>query len=63
MKNFTGSKGGSGVAQWLINLMPEHRVYVEPFLGLGVVMTTKSMAAVNIGIDYDAGNVDDYRRR
>jgi DNA adenine methylase len=63
MKHFVGSKGGAGIAQWLISLMPAHRVYCEPFLGRGVVMNTKSPAAVNIGIDYDAGVIADYVRR
>ncbi len=63
MKHFVGSKGGAGVAQWLISLMPAHRVYCEPFLGRGVVMNTKTPAAVNIGIDYDAGIIADFVRR
>lgn len=50
-----GSKGGAGVAQWLINLMPAHTVYVEAFLGRGVVLQTKRPAAFSIGIDADAG--------
>lgn len=60
---FVGSKGGAGVAQWLISLMPEHRVYVESFLGTGTVLLTKKPAAVNIGIDYDAGVIVDFERR
>jgi hypothetical protein len=63
MKHFVGSKGGAGIAQWLISLMPAHRVYCEPFLGRGVVMSTKAPAAINIGIDYDAGVIADYVRR
>jgi DNA adenine methylase len=51
------------VAQWLISLMPCHRVYCEPFLGRGVILNTKRPAAVNIGIDCDAGIIDDYRDR
>jgi DNA adenine methylase len=61
--HFVGSKGGAGIAQWLISLMPAHRVYVEPFLGRGVVMLTKKLAAVSVGIDCDAGTIADYIRR
>lgn len=61
--NFVGSKGGPGVAQWLISAMPAHRVYVEAFLGKGIVLKEKKPAAISIGIDYDAGVIDDYWRR
>lgn len=63
MKNFVGSKNGAGIKQWLISLMPAHRVYVECFLGKGAVMLAKRPAAVSIGIDYDAGVINDYWRR
>jgi site-specific DNA-adenine methylase len=62
-KRFVGSKGSAGVAQWIISAMPAHRVYVEPFLGKGVVLQLKKPAAVSIGIDYDAGVIDSYWRR
>lgn len=48
-----GSKGGSGIAQWLISLMPPHRTYVEAFLGSGIILRTKLPAFRNIGIDLD----------
>lgn len=35
----------------IINQIPPHRVYVEPFLGSGVIMQTKLPAWANIGID------------
>jgi DNA adenine methylase len=50
---YPGGKAGSGVYQTLINLMPPHDVYIEPFLGGGAVMRLKRPAAVNIGIDLD----------
>lgn len=40
--------------QRIINLMPPHDVYIEPFLGDAAVMRMKRPAAVNIGIDVDA---------
>jgi DNA adenine methylase len=55
---YPGGKSGAGVYQRLINLMPPHRVYVEPFLGGGAVMRLKRPAWLNIGIDLDPDAVD-----
>lgn len=52
---YPGGKNGAGVYQTIINLMPPHRVYIEPFLGGGAILRLKKPAAVNIGIDVDAG--------
>jgi DNA adenine methylase len=51
---YPGGKNGAGVYQTLINLMPPHEVYIEPFLGGGAIMRQKRPAALNIGIDLDA---------
>ena len=53
--SYPGGKGASGVVQTIINQQPPHRVYIEPFLGSGAVMRAKRPAAVNIGLDEDAG--------
>ena len=50
---YPGGKAGSGVAQRIINRMPPHQVYIEPFLGGGAVLRYKRPAALNIGIDRD----------
>lgn len=50
---YPGGKNGSGVYQRLINLMPPHSTYIEPFLGSGAVMRLKLPAQVNIGRDLD----------
>lgn len=50
---YPGGKSGAGVYQRLINLMPPHRVYVEPFLGGGAVIRLKRPAWLNIGIDLE----------
>lgn len=50
---YPGGKNGSGVYQAIINLMPPHRVYIEPFLGGGAIMRLKRPAIANIGIDSD----------
>jgi DNA adenine methylase len=49
---YPGGKGS--VYQKLINLIPPHEVYVEPFLGAGSVMLHKRPTSLNIGIDIDA---------
>lgn len=50
---YPGGKGGAGVCQAIINLMPPHQVYIEPFLGNATVMRMKRPAALNIGLDRD----------
>lgn len=51
--SFLGAKSGSGVYQAIINLMPPHDTYIEPFLGSGAVMQRKPMSKRSIGIDID----------
>lgn len=62
--NFVGSKGGAGVAQWIVSAMPAHTHYVEAFLGRGVVMDFKKPAAqLNMAIEIDPSTIADYQRR
>lgn len=58
---YPGGKNGSGVYQQLINLMPPHRTYIEPFLGGGAIMRLKRPAIANIGIDSDAAVIAQWR--
>jgi hypothetical protein len=51
---YPGGKGGAGVYQTVINLMPPHDTFVEAFLGSGALMRHKRPATLNIGIDRDA---------
>ncbi len=53
MPSYTGGKGGAGVAQTIINQIPPHRVYIEPFLGAGAVLRAKRPAEQTIGIERD----------
>jgi DNA adenine methylase len=57
---YNGGKAGEGVAQRIINLMPPHRVYIEPFLGAGAVLRFKRPAAENVGIELDPQVIADY---
>ena len=55
MSTYPGGKNGSGVYQWIINQMPPHKIYVEPFLGGGAILRNKRPAPVaSIAIDVDA---------
>lgn len=45
--------GKAKTFQHVVNLIPPHRVYIEPFLGLGSVMKAKRRAEVEFGIDLD----------
>lgn len=51
---YYGSKGR--LAPWIISLMPDHRVYVEPFAGSAAVLLAKRPSSHEIINDID-GNV------
>lgn len=51
VRSYLGAKGASGVYQAVINLMPPHQTYIEPFLGTGTIMLRKAPANINVGID------------
>ncbi len=53
MTYYYGGKSGYGVYQTLINQIPPHEVYIEPFLGGGGILKHKKPACRNIGIDLD----------
>lgn len=53
-KNYLGSKGNSGLYQFIINKMPKHDIYIEPFFGTGVIASKKKPSPIdNIGIEVD----------
>lgn len=59
-KSYLGAKNGSGVYQAIINLMPPHDTYIEPFLGTGAVMRRKAPAARSIGLDKNQNCLDSF---
>lgn len=59
--SYPGGKNGAGVYQRIINLMPPHRVYIEPFLGGGAIMRAKRPAEKNIGIDLSRDAINAFR--
>jgi D12 class N6 adenine-specific DNA methyltransferase len=61
--SYPGGKAGAGVYQRIINLMPCHTVYIEPFLGHGAVLLHKRPALHTIGLDLDARAVKVVRAR
>jgi DNA adenine methylase len=48
---YPGGKNGNGIYQTIINYIPPHKVYIEPFLGSGAIMRLKKPAEVNIGVE------------
>jgi DNA adenine methylase len=55
--------GGKGKCfQHVVNLLPPHSVYIEPFLGAGSVLRNKRPADVNIGVDQDPQIIQKWRR-
>lgn len=55
---YPGGKGGSGVYQTIINLIPPHNTYIETHIGGGAIMRHKKPAKVNIAIDMHPGVID-----
>lgn len=49
MSTYPGGK--EACHQKLINLIPPHRVYVEPFLGGGAIMRNKRPAQLSVGVE------------
>lgn len=60
---YPGGKNGPGVAQLIVNQIPPHRVYLEPFLGGGAVWRLKRPAALNLGLDRDGLAVQNFSNR
>jgi hypothetical protein len=52
---YFGGKAQDGVYQTIINQIPIHDRYIEPFLGGGAIMLKKRLAKINMGMEKDSG--------
>lgn len=57
---YPGGKNAHGVYQTLINLMPRHKLYVEPFLGGGAIYLAKKRAAFSVLADPDLDALNNF---
>jgi DNA adenine methylase len=60
MTTYPGGKNQAHDYQFIINQMPPHRVYIEPFLGSGAIIRTKKLAEINIGIELAEEVINNY---
>lgn len=58
---YPGGKGGAGVHQKIINLIPEHETYIEPFLGAGNIVRKKKPARETFVLDLNGEQLDRMR--
>jgi site-specific DNA-adenine methylase len=56
--SYPGGKSADGVKHRIINQIPPHETYIEPFLGGGGILLNKRPAACSIGIDSDAAVIE-----
>jgi len=57
---YPGGKSSPGTYQRIINLIPPHRIYVEPFLGGGAVYRFKKLAEISFLIDKDPAVISNF---
>lgn len=57
---YLGSKGASGAYQTIIANMPAHDVYIEAFLGTGIIANRKAPAMRAIGVEIDRDTIADF---
>lgn len=48
---YLGGKSQAGVYQRIINQIPPHEIYIEPFLGAGAIARLKRPARLSFGVD------------
>jgi DNA adenine methylase len=61
LRNYPGNKGSFGVYHNIINHIPVHKIYIEPFLGSGAIMRYKKPAQTNWGNDIDENIISKWR--
>jgi len=60
---YPGGKNGSGVYQTIINQIPPHETYIEPFLGSGAILRMKRPSTLTIAIDIDSAVIESFTAR
>jgi DNA adenine methylase len=60
---YPGGKLGAGVYHAIINQIPPHRLYVEPFVGGGAILLKKRPAERSVVYDLDAAAIAALRER
>lgn len=57
---YNGGKNQGGVFHTIINQIPPHKIYIEPFLGSGAIIKHKKPAEINVGIELDNEVISTY---
>ena len=60
-KRYLGGKSQDGVYQKIINQIPPHNTYTEPFLGMGGIIRNKRPAKSNLGIDLNTETIAQFK--
>src|SRR5438105_1941641 len=60
ISHYNGGKNGNGTYQTIINHIPPHKKYVEPFLGSGAIYYNKLPALISILNDKDQNIMKSY---
>lgn len=58
--SYLGAKNGAGVYQAIISQFPPHDVFIDAFLGSGVILKRKPSCAVSYGVDMDRACIDGF---
>lgn len=58
---YPGGKNAAGTYQRIINQIPPHRVYIEPFAGSAAILRLKRPAEFSIAFDREPGAIDALR--
>jgi DNA adenine methylase len=61
LRNIKTHGGKWYLAKWIINHLPFHKKYVEPFAGGLSVLLNKPLCSIEVASDLDAGLIDYYR--
>lgn len=61
--HYPGGKNAAGVWQWIVEQMPTHAYYAEPFVGSGAVLRRKIQALRSIVLDVDPAVVKWWRKQ